>query len=263
VGLFCSSVSLFSLRRYLAVIPLLQLNIHHSTIPLLFVSPSDTLVHGHLDLPSSLVTCNSTFYLSQFNSSFGGCEPLSTSALVCDSQPEILPAIINATMSSLEATILPGTPTVKNIPTDAANHLFRNALNGAMIGSFGGISSASAQLFFPMGSFGPFDATLKLLSLDQINQNMTRAIASAAKAYLSGCVPGKLVDPTVLPSFAMVNTSAVIEEQRLALVGRKPFFVASSAVVGLLVVLLGAIVAITRPNQLESFDLENIVRRLD
>jgi hypothetical protein len=66
-----------------------------------------------------------------------------------------------------------------------------------------------------------------------------------------------------LPSFTMVNTSAVIEEQRMALVGRKPFFVASSAIVGLLVVLLGAIVAITRPDQLESFELENIVRKLN
>jgi hypothetical protein len=114
-----------------------------------------------------------------------------------------------------------------------------------------------------MGSFYHSGTPFKVLSLDQINQNMTKAIVSAAKAYLSGYVPGDSFDPTVLPSFAMVNTSAVIEEQRMALVGRKPFFVASSAIVGLLVVLLGVIVAITRPDQLESFELENIVRKLN
>jgi hypothetical protein len=261
VGVSCFSVSLCSLFRYLAVLPLSPTNNRHSITPLLFVSTSDKLNSYHLDLPSSLVTCNSTLYSFYFNSSFWGCKQLSISALVCDSQSEILPAIINATMSSLEATILPGTPTVKNIPTEAANYMFTNALTNA-IGQFGGLSSVSAQLFFPMGSFGLSDKRLKILSLDQINQNMSKALTSAAKAYLSGYVSGDGLDPTVLPSFAMVNTSAVIEEQRLALVGRRPFFVASSAIVGLLVVLLGAIVAITRPDELESFDLENIVRKL-
>jgi hypothetical protein len=66
----------------------------------------------------------------------------------------------------------------------------------------------------------------------------------------------------MLYSFTMVNTSARVEVQKMAVVGSKPFFVASSVTVGLLVVFLGALVAITRPDQLEGFDLENIVRKL-
>jgi p-aminobenzoyl-glutamate transporter AbgT len=89
---------------------------------------------------------------------------------------------------------------------------------------------------------------------------MTNVFASAAKAYLSGFRPSDT--NSMMFSFATVNTSAVAEVQKMALVGNKPFFVASSIIVGLLVVLLGALVAITRPDQLESFDLENIVRKL-
>lgn len=80
---------------------------------------------------------------------------------------------------------------------------------------------------------------------------MTNFMASAAKAYLSG-----------YPHFAMVNTSGEIEVQKMALVGSEVFFVALTVTVSLLVPMLSALVVMTRPDQLECFDLENIVRRL-
>jgi hypothetical protein len=101
---------------------------------------------------------------------------------------------------------------------------------------------------------------LKPLSLDRINQNMNVALGSAAKAYLNGFKPNAN-NPT-LSSFAKVNTTAVMKVRKLALVGSKPFLVASSVLVGLVIVLIGVLVAITSPDQLESFELENIVKKL-
>jgi hypothetical protein len=98
------------------------------------------------------------------------------SALACDPQFEVLPAIINATGSVLEASISSGAPTVKNIPTSAATALFSISLYGATSDT-----TVSHQLFLPTL---PFDMNnpWKPLSLDEINQNMTNALASAAKA---------------------------------------------------------------------------------
>jgi hypothetical protein len=175
------------------------------------------------------------------------------SVLVCNPRFEVLPATINATGSYLDASISSVAPTVKNIPTAAANTLFSTALLYA--------DSVLSQLFLPFMAFSADSITpLKPLSLDIINQNMTNVFASAAKAYLSGYKPNDT--NSMLSSFSMVNTSAVVEVQKIAVVGSKPFFVASSVTVGLLVVLLGALVAIIRPDELEGFDLENIVRKL-
>jgi hypothetical protein len=186
------------------------------------------------------------------------CEPLLMSVLVCDPQFEVLPATVNATGSLLEASISSGVPTVKNIPTAAANSLFSTSLLDA-----GSDTTVSQQLFspnLPFGATSDGNNPLKPLSLDIINQNMTSVFASAAKTYLSGFKPND-THPAV-SSFTMVNTSAVMEVQKMAVVGSKPFLVASSVIVGLLVVLLGVLVAITRPDHLDAFDLENIVRKL-
>jgi hypothetical protein len=110
----------------------------------------------------------------------------------------------------------------------------------------------------PVGLEGT--SPLKPLALHEINQHMNEVFTSSTKPYLSGYKPN---DTNLLfSSFATVNTSGVIEVRKMALVGSIPFFVASSVTAGMLVALLGAIVAITRPDQLEGFDLENIVRKV-
>lgn len=172
---------------------------------------------------------------------------------MCDPHLEVLPATINATTNFLEATVLPGAPTVKNIPIEAANYLFATSL--LMVDS--NLLGIALPVFLSKGASGINHVPLPL---DKINQNITITLASSAKAYLNGY---KLNDTDLsLPGFAMVDTSAVIETQKLALVGREPFFVASSVTVGFLVIFVGAIVAIARSDQLESFELENIVRKL-
>jgi hypothetical protein len=163
-----------------------------------------------------------------------------------------LPATVNATGSLLEASISSGAPTVKNIPIEVANSLFSTSILDPASDT-----TVSFPLFLPIDD-GKYP--LKPLSLDKINQNMTEVFASAAKVYLSGFKPN--FTNFRMSAFTMVNTSAVVEVQKMALVGSKPFLVASSVIVGLLVVLLAALVATTRPDQLESFELENIVRKL-
>jgi hypothetical protein len=180
------------------------------------------------------------------------------SVLVCDPRFEVLPAIVNATGSLLEASISSGAPTVKNIATAAANSLFSTSILDA--GSDTIVSQQLFSLILPFDAASDGNGPLIPLSLDKINQNMTNVFASAAKAYLSGFLPNDTY-PGV-SSFTMVNTSAVVEAQKMAVVGSKPFLVASTVIVGLLVVLLGVLVAITRPDHLDAFDLENIVRKL-
>jgi hypothetical protein len=231
----------------------------NSLAAFLFVGRNGTLP-SHLnleDIPSHLLPCNTTHNPTYIDGFPWPCEPLLMSVLVCDSQFEVLPATVNATGSLLEASISPGVPTVKNIPTAAAKALFSTSVLDPAPGDI----TTLEQLFLPISPFEDGGKNpLKPLSLDKINQNMTNIFASAAKAYLSGYKPN--VNNSILSSFAMVNTSAMVEVQKMAVVGSKPFLVASGVTVGLLVVLLGVLVAITRPDQLEGFELENIIRKL-
>jgi hypothetical protein len=218
------------------------------------------------DIPSMLVPCNTTdnpTFLHDHPSP--DCEPLLVSVLSCDPRFEILPATINATTSSLDATISSDDVVVKNIPTQAAGFIFSKSLLDATssMQSYtdqGFVNGISRQLFLSSLVFdGPTGAP-KPLPVDQINENMNRVLASSAKAYLSGYKPNE--DNITIPSFSRLNTSAVVKVQKMGLVGSKPFLIASSITVGLLIVLLGAILSITRADQLEVFELENIVKIL-
>jgi hypothetical protein len=122
-------------------------------------------------------------------------------------------------------------------------------------------NAISRQLFLSSLVFdGPTGAAVKPLSVEKINENMNRVLASSAKAYLSGYKPNE--DNITVPSFSKINTTGVVQIQKMGLVGSKPFLIVSSVIIGLLVVLLSVIVSITRADQLEGFELENIVKTL-
>ncbi|KAF7782890.1 hypothetical protein Agabi119p4_2266 [Agaricus bisporus var. burnettii] len=242
---------------------------NNSLIPFLFAG-SSTLGPMEVDLrdiPSVLVPCNTTDNPTFLPDGTDlDCQSLLVSVLACDPEFKILPAIVSATASSLEATILHGDPVVKNIPTKAANVIFSKSLLDATSSrqsytDGGYVNGISRRIFLSSWDLdGSTDIKIKPASLNQINQNMNDVVASAAKAYLSGYKPNE--DSITIPSFAKINTSAVLEIQKMALVGSKPFLIATSVVVGLLVVLLGSIVAITRADQLEGFELATIVKNL-
>lgn len=242
---------------------------NNSLIPFIFVGssmPRSTDIDLR-DIPSVHVPCNTTDNPTLVPGvTDADCEPLLVSVLACDPEFKILPAIVSATASSLEATILHGDPVVKNIPTKAANVIFSKSLLDATSSrqsytDGGYVNGVSRQLFLSSWDLdGSTDIKIKPASLNQINQNMNDVVASAAKAYLSGYKPNE--DSITIPSFAKINTSAVLEIQKMALVGSKPFLIATSVVVGLLAVLLGSIVAITRADRLEGFELATIVKNL-
>jgi hypothetical protein len=214
------------------------------------------------DTPNLFVPCNTAQNpsFSHGHDHADVCQPMQVTVLMCNPQLEVLPATITAVGSSLDAIILPGAPTVKNIPIEAANVLFSTSLRLPLTPQSIISPHISGRLFLSNSGYEINEETaIKPLSLPEINQNMTHILSSAAKAYLSGYKP---TDDILSSSFATINTSGIVEVQKLALVGSKPFFVVLVATVGLLYLLLSALLVITRPDQLESFDLENIVERL-
>lgn len=86
-------------------------------------------------------------------------------------------------------------------------------------------------------------------------------LLSSAKSYLSGYRPKE--DNTTFPSFRTMDTDAVRELQRLALVGSRPFLIGVVGVVGVLVLLLGVIVWGVEVERLQTFELKNVVEVLE
>lgn len=89
---------------------------------------------------------------------------------------------------------------------------------------------------------------------------MNRALLSSAKAYLSGYQVNNT--DTTFPAFEMMETNAMREVERLALVGSEPFLIVVTILVGMLIVLLVTIVVMIRVEELRTFDLKHIVETL-
>lgn len=167
----------------------------------------------------------------------------------------------------LQATPRSGRPVIKNISPDAANVVFSESLLIATSSTdsyTSPINPISVILFLPSVP-QPLDEALsglKPLSLDKINQNMNKMLMSSAKAYLSGYRVDRSEDPAN-PSFTMVDTHGTIEVQVLALTASRLFLIGLLVVFGILVVFFGFIIIGGQVNELQTFDLENIVRTLN
>jgi hypothetical protein len=90
--------------------------------------------------------------------------------LACDPPLEVLPATINATVDSLNATIMSGALIMKNNPIEAANYFLGASLLTTARVSDNSISRIRRPVFFPMSASGAhFGKAFKPFSLEKIN----------------------------------------------------------------------------------------------
>lgn len=203
------------------------------------------------------------------NSSTRDCFPTLLSAITCDPQFRIHPATATLSGGSLSTSKIrtEKEPIVKNIAPEAANAIFSQSL-GAALSSAETFSNGSLNvngiarvLFLTDPSFKHTDLSgVKPLPIENITQNMNRALLSSAKAYLSGYQVNNT--DTTFPAFEMMETNAMREVERLALVGSEPFLIVVTILVGMLIVLLVTIVVMIRVEELRTFDLKHIVETL-
>ncbi|KAJ3559853.1 hypothetical protein NP233_g11162 [Leucocoprinus birnbaumii] len=194
-------------------------------------------------------------------------EDLLITTLICDPQLEISPATVTLQSGSLWADVHSGSPNVNNIPPEAANAVFSQSLLFATstreaYGDQSLVNNIARLLFLtdPSFDYETAPAGIKPLSVDGISRQMDRVLLSSAKAYLSGYRPDS--SNLTFPSFKMMNSSAEGEIQELVVAGSKPFLIALIVVVVVLIVLLIFLVSVVRTSQLQTFDLENIVKTL-
>lgn len=113
-----------------------------------------------------------------------GLETLSLNVLLCDPRYKVQRASVTLSSGKLSANTLPGLPLLGNFPEDVANELFSEALFSVVAeNSLKGppLTPISMSLFTgELNGTGP----LRPLPLNVINENMNRALKSAAKAYL-------------------------------------------------------------------------------
>ncbi|KAF5354046.1 hypothetical protein D9756_007216 [Leucocoprinus leucothites] len=203
----------------------------------------------------------------QLGPSTNGTDLLIT-VLLCDPQFKISPATVTLKGGTLSADMQSGSRVVNNIPPEAADTIFSQCLLFATStqepwdGTLSVVNSIVRILFLtdPAFEYTPIPGGTKPLPLDEINRRMNKILLSSAKAYLSGYRPDFF--NFTFPAFEMIDSDAIGEVEQLALVGSRPFLIALMVVVAVLVVLLITLVAMVRADQLQTFDLENIVKAL-
>lgn len=142
---------------------------------------------------------------------------------------------------------------VNNIPLEAANIIFSRSLSDAISelvrGEFG--PNLVARLLFLSDTRAlPPSAPPKPVSVDEIGQRMNKMLLSSSKAYLSGYRPNATDEAN--PTFEMMDTDALAEVKKMALVGSRPFLIALTVVVGLVIVLLTALLVTLKGRDLQS-----------
>ncbi|KAF5354795.1 hypothetical protein D9756_005769 [Leucocoprinus leucothites] len=234
-----------------------------------FLVGSNTTLSGHvaLNLEGVPTVPVSSGQLIQSTTAENATEVLLATSLLCDPQLRISPATVTLQTGSLWADIHQGSPVVKNIPQEAANALFSQSLLFAAstreaYGDQSLVNNIARILFLadPSFEYDENPAGIKPLPIGEINQRMNRVLLSSAKAYLSGYRPND--NNLTFPSFEMIESDAIGQEQQFALVGSRPFLIALAVVVGGLVALLITLVTIVKVDELQTFDLENIVQAL-
>ncbi|KAF5354794.1 hypothetical protein D9756_005768 [Leucocoprinus leucothites] len=276
-GVFTEALGIPNLRELsdATILPMEEVSDSHGKLsadsPLsgfIFVGSNTTIsdqVALNLDgIPAAL----SSGQLSRSAATTNATDDLLITALICDPQFKISPATVTLQSGTLWADIQPGLPPANNIPPEAANAIFSQSLLFATStreawGDAASLVNNIARILFlsdPSFEYTSKPAGIKPLPLDEINRQMDKVLLSSAKAYLSGYRPD--IKNLTFPSFEMIDSDAIGEVEQLVLVGSRPFLIALVVVVVVLVVLLITLVAMVKVDQLQTFDLENIVKAL-
>ncbi|KAF9441209.1 hypothetical protein P691DRAFT_791888 [Macrolepiota fuliginosa MF-IS2] len=180
--------------------------------------------------------------------------------LLCDPLFTIEKAQVTLSNGTLDATIIPNSSLVGNFPRGAANALFFQGLLHALapdevrVPTYGELAS----LVFLRDGVNP-GTNVHPLPLSDINRNMSLALQSAAKVYLSGYrirMVGEDLD--IVRDSVMFNSTATVEYQRDSLVSSEPFFIALVILDILMAIILTILVCSVRTADLQLFTLQTL-----
>lgn len=175
--------------------------------------------------------------------------------LLCDSQYTTQRAEVTLQDEQLNATLAEAPHLLGNFPDSAANSLFSQAFLNAFAPVLGDFIGAVVANTFTT-SHG--DGNLTLLSLPEINQNMNKAVQSAAKAYISGYTGFGGSQLGVVPSYTSFNQTAAVQDQQISLVSSPPFVVGLWVLYAFMVLLLAALLLASNLRETQLFDLQTM-----
>lgn len=197
--------------------------------------------------------------------------PQAVTSLVCDPQIDVYTAEVTLDKGVLHASRI-NHPTVGNIdPQPMLRNLFISTIIPSIASNFPdsiyGITSSTfssvARLLLFCGEDSPCDTSFKPFPISTINNNMNRFFRSASKAVLdgyNGTIPG--VDTLSLHNFNSFTTQANGQEEKMALVASRPFFICLALILTLVTLFLGTLYFLVKPECLVCFNLDNVSRSI-
>jgi hypothetical protein len=203
---------------------------------------------------------------------------MDSAILICDPRSSIVPAEVTLAQNTLTAKQLPGpvnsSTLLGNIGPETRATITSGALLSGALGTTdvpsSSLSPTSKSMFLKIHEAFPnvydiigIDNDLvpipvlewEPLSLDEINRNMDLYIQSAGKAFLSGIAPTRNQTSTVL---MRTSQTARLNYPVTVLISSKPFLIAFTAEIGMILILLAALFWTIRDTDLELFNLANI-----
>ena len=149
------------------------------------------------------------------------------SVLLCDAQPKISGGHVRLGNDGTVNVTAPGQGPDGSFPPTAANLIFSNALQDALVQlevleMLNLVNNVAADMFMTNSSVD-WNTTQNIAPLDipSINKNVDDFMSSAAKAFIDGYRKVGATDPT----FDLASIPGLMEEQRLALTASKELFV--------------------------------------
>jgi len=187
------------------------------------------------------------------------------SVLLCDAQPKISGGRVRLDIDGTVNVISSGQPLDGSFPLTAANLIFSNAFQDALVELeflevANLVNNVAADMFMTNSSvdwnvaedIAPLDVLL-------INENVDTFMSSAAKAFIDGY---RKVGTNTTPTFDSTSVLGLREEQRLALTTSKGLFIATIVVDVIAITLLYALCHYALTQRRYPFDLTSVFRIL-
>jgi len=191
--------------------------------------------------------------------------PLS-SVLLCNAQPKISNGRVRLENDGSVNITSSGQPPDGSFPLTAANLIFSNALQDALVELeffevANLVNDVAADMFMTNSSVDWNNAEdIAPLDIPSINKNVDDFMSSAAKAFIDGY---RKVGTSVEPTFDSASVPGSGEEQGLAITTSKDLFIITVVLDVIITALLYALVRSAPTWKGYPFDLANVLRLLE
>ncbi|KAF9441991.1 hypothetical protein P691DRAFT_765685 [Macrolepiota fuliginosa MF-IS2] len=178
--------------------------------------------------------------------------------LLCDPQFTTQKAQVVLSNGTLNATIILNSSLVGNFPESAANAIFSQALLfalGPVNGNIPAYGELASAVLLQSNITNPTNPPARPLPLSDINRNISLAIQSAAKAYISGYRVDNRTNIGFTSDSAWHNSTASVQYQQDSLTASKPTLIAAGALDVIIVIILAILVFSVNVADMELFSL--------